>query len=138
MPLPSTVFSQAIGPSFNITPAVDGANFALGDTPDAFQTGGFALSFVPGDTWVGSITILGLNTCPDTILQNVEPVPYPFRAHYLNGVPADLSMCPGGTVITARSDILVPASGARIGFSVACSAGSCLVLVQAVRGSTAP
>lgn len=139
MPIPTTTILQNLGPAFQVTAATVDQVLGLGDTPDAFATGGFSLSFVPDDTWQGTIAIVGRSTVPEAVTQNVEMVPYPFRAFYLNGAVSDLSMQPSGTPITARSDCLVPASGARIGLQITGPIqGSCWVFVQAVRGSTAP
>lgn len=139
MAIATTIIETNIGPAFTITPASDGKVFGLGDTPDQFSTGGFALDFVPDGEFAGTITILGRHTDQDAVSANVQMVPYPFRAFYLNDAIADITVMQiSGTPITGRSDLLIPASGHRIGIQISCSQGTCPVYVQAVRGSTAP
>lgn len=139
MPVLTTVTTVELGPSTTVVPASDGATYIFGNLPDQFATGGFALSFVPSDTFVGSFVIVGRNAVKECVDDNVDMVPFPFRAFDLNGAIADVSvMQVSGTPITARSDILVPLAGMRGGVQVACTQGSCTIYSQAVVGSTAP
>lgn len=136
MPLIGTL--TQIGPTWTLTQASDGLTFLLGGTPDQFQAGGLSLDVVPDDSFVGSVTILGMGGSKDESDANVTPMPYPFRAHYLNGAPSDLSMQVGSTTITSLSSLLIPASGKQVAIQVACSQGSAVLYAQAVAGPTAP
>lgn len=135
---PVILGTRDTGPSITVTPALADNILALGDLPDSMQTGGFNITFAPSDDFVGSFLIMGHNCVRDTADAGIVYQPYPFRAFYLNGAPSDLSMQIGGTLITDRSDVLIPASGARLAIYVNCSQGSCYIGQQAVVGSTAP
>lgn len=137
MPLPFGTL-QTLGPTFMLTQQQDGNTFLFGGMPSLFEVGGLGLDFVPDDAFSGSITILGCGATKEESDAAVTPMPYPFRAHYLNGQPSDLSMQMAGTVVSSLSSLLIPASGKQIGMLVACSAGTATIYTQAVVGATAP
>ena len=123
----------------------EGAIYRLGDLPDQFGSGGFGLSFAPDDAWNGSFAILGMGVNKSEYDDNIQPVSWPFRAFYLNGVSMDPTILqvpspdPSAPYpITGRSEILVPASGKQIFLQVGALPilGTCAVYVRSVCGTT--
>lgn len=146
--LPVVIVTQDIGPSVTIDSSTNDMVLSLGDLPDVDWSGAFHVTIAPTDDFIGSFLIVGRNGTADTRAADILFVAYPFRAFYLNGAPADVSVMQvqpvdasgnATPIITSRSDILVPASGARIGIQVVgFTQGKCYIGHQAVTGSSAP
>lgn len=127
-------FVQPTGRAQGITTLNNGDVFALGNTSDEADVGGWKIWLMPNtDGFVGSISILRRPS------QLTDPsVGYsvsPYRRIVINNLPADCLI--DAAPLTTVSEVQVEANGSSIAFAVSCSAGSATVYSRPLNGSVA-
>lgn len=127
------------GRKFGFGTGQHGKILCVGDsTPDNTWVGGYAFDIRPSLDFAGSIAPVCRLGTREAGADDLTFVAWPFRAFYLNGMPADGSMQPVGTAITGASSIVVPAPGQTVGLLIACTAGTCTVYNTSLTGPTIP
>lgn len=122
-----------VGRRYKITTADNGLFPTLGNVSDN-EVGSWHITFVPDDSFVGSIAIVGRPAGKDAAGDNVGFGSIPYRRVSVSGVASDHKLVAdtNSTGLIA----LVPADGMSIALLVECTAGFAYVYSHPLAGST--
>lgn len=115
-----------------VSPSDDGDILDLGPASNGATVGVFGIQFIPSQDFVGQFGVLGRALGQAAKEANAPFIPFPYRRVNVAGVASDRTIV--SDVISASGAIEVGSNGWSIGLLVACSAGTCAIIVMDLNG----
>ena len=114
------------GQRFTITSANQGGTAVFGNVSDQNPFGTWTFQFMPDESFVGTVAIMGRAARFPTTDTSLAFVPIPYRRVTIANVASDYTLV-SAQLVGTPDIIMVPANGLAIGLAMTCSAGTMLV-----------